>query len=159
MTDVLLEKREWDFKHRDTEGKALWSQRQRLESCSYKPRIWRAAGICWKPGRKLEQIVPQGHQKKPMLSSPWFQISGLQHSERKNVQCSKPSSLVIDYNSWRQLARTEIFVHILFSAVPRLPALCVTWEKSEVRWLSNCPALASYLTFLPGGSENFFFKV
>ena len=113
---------------------------------------------------KRDFPLPSTHQQLhptpiPPYTSRSTNPACLQHSERKNVQCSKPSSLVIDYNSWRQLARTEIFVHILFSAVPRLPALCVTWEKSEVRWLSNCPALASYLTFLPGGSENFFFKV
>ena len=116
MTDVLLEKRGWDFKHRDTEGKTMCSQRQ-IGAMQLQAKMWRAAGTCWKLGRRLEQIVPQGHQKKPMLSSPWFQISGLQHSERINVQCFKPSSLVIDYDSYRQLTGTEIFSSHFFSVL------------------------------------------
>lgn len=153
-------KKEGEILNTETQRERLCAARDRLEPCSYTPRMWRAAGTCWKLGRRLEQTVPQDHQKKPMLSSPWFQLSGLQHSERINVQCFKPSALVIDYDSCRQLTRTEIFSsHFFFSAVPWLPALYVTWEKSEVQWLSNSPGLASYLTLLPGGFENFFFMV
>ena len=52
----------------------------------------------------VEPTLSSKPPKKPILSTPWFQISSLQNADRINCCCFKPLSL---RNLWRQLWETS----------------------------------------------------
>ena len=91
----------------------------------------------------VEPTLSSKPPKKPILSTPWFQISSLQNADRINCCCFKPLSLC---NLWQQLweAHPQPFHPLLLAlnvafgkTLPELPApALVTYLQHVLLFLS-----------------------